>query len=64
MRVQRAPTGPNWITEIKHDGYRLIARRVGKNVRLYTKNDWAERYPLLEMHERERTRKVALNRNA
>jgi ATP-dependent DNA ligase len=49
MRVQRAPTGPNWITEIKHDGYRLIARRVGKNVRLYTKNgyDWAERYPLI-----------------
>jgi bifunctional non-homologous end joining protein LigD len=33
----------------KHDGYRLIARRLNGIVRLYTKNgyDWAERYPLI-----------------
>ena len=49
VRVMKAPTGERWVTEIKHDGYRLIARRVGKVVRLYTKNgyDWAERYPLI-----------------
>jgi ATP-dependent DNA ligase len=23
----RPPSGPNWIHEIKHDGYRLMARR-------------------------------------
>jgi ATP-dependent DNA ligase len=33
--------------EIKHDGYRLIARRHGDRVRLFTRRgyDWAERYP-------------------
>ena len=28
------PTGPDWIHEIKHDGFRVIARRDGKKVRL------------------------------
>jgi bifunctional non-homologous end joining protein LigD len=38
-----------WIHEIKHDGFRIVARRVEGVVRLYTKNgyDWAERYPLI-----------------
>jgi hypothetical protein len=46
-RALKAPSGDRWIHEIKHDGYRLIARRVGSGVRLYTKNgyDYAERYP-------------------
>jgi hypothetical protein len=32
---------------IKHDGYRLIARRNGDRVRLYTRRgyNWADRYP-------------------
>jgi ATP-dependent DNA ligase len=25
--AERPPGGPNWIHEIKHDGYRLMARR-------------------------------------
>ena len=25
--VDRPPSGTNWIHEIKHDGYRLMARR-------------------------------------
>jgi ATP-dependent DNA ligase len=25
--ADRPPIGPNWIHEIKHDGYRLMARR-------------------------------------
>ena len=43
----RPPTGPGWIHEIKHDGYRLIARRDGAGVRLLTRNghDWSNRYP-------------------
>jgi ATP-dependent DNA ligase len=38
-------------TEIKHDGYRLMARRdpVSVGIRLLTRNghDWASRYPLI-----------------
>ena len=37
--------------EIKHDGYRLIARRdpLSVGIRLLTRNghDWASRYPLI-----------------
>jgi hypothetical protein len=32
-----APSGSEWVHEIKHDGYRLIARRDGNRVRLYTR---------------------------
>jgi bifunctional non-homologous end joining protein LigD len=43
--ADKPPSGANWIHEIKHDGYRLMARRV----RLLTRrgNDWANRYPLI-----------------
>ena len=35
--------------EIKHDGYRLIVRRDGDTVRLFTRrgHDWTERYPAI-----------------
>ena len=41
--------GPSWVHEIKHDGYRLMARKQGDRVRLYTRNghDWAARYPTI-----------------
>ena len=32
------PTGPDWVHEIKHDGYRLIVWRDGSIVRLYSRN--------------------------
>jgi hypothetical protein len=37
----------SWVHEIKHDGYRLIVRRDGEAVRLFTRRgyDWTERYP-------------------
>ena len=40
---------PEWLHEIKHDGYRLIIQRDGKSVRLWTKgsHDWSHRYPLI-----------------
>jgi bifunctional non-homologous end joining protein LigD len=43
----RPPAGPDWIHEIKHDGFRLIARRGAERVRLFTRNghDWTERFP-------------------
>jgi bifunctional non-homologous end joining protein LigD len=48
-RASKPPVGPQWIHEIKHDGYRLIARKQGDRVRLFTRRgyDWADRYPLI-----------------
>lgn len=48
-RGTKVPTGPDWIHEIKHDGYRLIVQRDGKRVRLWTRNghDWSDKYPLI-----------------
>jgi bifunctional non-homologous end joining protein LigD len=43
------PSGPGWIHEIKHDGFRIMARRDGAGVRLITRhgNDFTERFPLV-----------------
>jgi ATP-dependent DNA ligase len=43
----KAPTGPLWVHEIKHDGFRIVARRIGGVVRLQTKQgyNYADRYP-------------------
>jgi bifunctional non-homologous end joining protein LigD len=45
----KPPFGPDWVHEIKHDGYRLIVRRDGKAVRLFTRRgyDWTDRYPAI-----------------
>ena len=47
-RSKVPPSGPEWVHEIKHDGYRIIARKIGERVQLLTKGgyDWAKRYPL------------------
>ena len=38
---------PDWLHEIKYDGYRLRVERDGDRVRLITRNgyDWTGRYP-------------------
>jgi bifunctional non-homologous end joining protein LigD len=43
----RPPSGPDWLHEIKHDGYRMIVRRDGGGIRLITRggHDWTDRYP-------------------
>jgi bifunctional non-homologous end joining protein LigD len=47
--AERPPAGPDWIHEIKHDGFRLLTRRGAERVRLFTRNghDWTERFPLI-----------------
>ena len=47
--ADKPPSGANWIHEIKHDGYRMMARRDPVGIRLLTRNghDWANRYPLI-----------------
>jgi bifunctional non-homologous end joining protein LigD len=46
--AKRPPAGANWIHEIKHDGFRIMARRDGASVRLITRhgNDFTARFPL------------------
>lgn len=41
------PEGPDWLHEVKYDGYRLRVERNGKVVRLFTRNghDWTKRFP-------------------
>jgi bifunctional non-homologous end joining protein LigD len=48
-RAYKVPAGPDWVHEIKHDGYRLQVRRDGGTVRLFTRRgyDWTDRYPAI-----------------
>jgi bifunctional non-homologous end joining protein LigD len=48
-RAPKPPSGPDWVHEVKPDGYRLIVRRDGETVRLFTRRgyDWTERYPVI-----------------
>ena len=47
--ADQPPSGPGWMHEIKHDGYRLMARRDSVGIRLITRrgNDWSDRFPLV-----------------
>jgi hypothetical protein len=44
-RAAKLLVGAAWVHEIKHDGYCLIVRRDGENVRLFTRRgyDWRDR---------------------
>ena len=43
------PSGSQWLDEIKHDDFRVIARKKGAQVRLYSRpgNDLTYRFPLI-----------------
>jgi bifunctional non-homologous end joining protein LigD len=45
--AQQSPSGPGWVHEIKHDGFRILARRDERGVRLFTRNgyDFTARFP-------------------
>ena len=47
--ASKPPSGPDWVHEIKHDGYRMIVRRDGAIVRIYSRNayDWTARLPAI-----------------
>ena len=44
---KQVPSGPEWIHEVKHDGYRMLVIRENDRVRLLSRNgsDWTTRYP-------------------
>jgi ATP-dependent DNA ligase len=36
-KTTKLPSGSQWLHEIKHDGFRIIARKTGAQVRLYSR---------------------------
>ena len=40
------PSGPLWLHEIKHDGYRILARKERDRIRLWSRNgrDWSREF--------------------
>jgi bifunctional non-homologous end joining protein LigD len=46
-KAPHPPSGAAWLHEIKHDGFRIIARKDGPRVRLYSRvgNDLTDRFP-------------------
>jgi bifunctional non-homologous end joining protein LigD len=47
--VKQAPDGPDWLHEIKLDGYRMHARLGAARVNILTRrgNDWTDKYPTI-----------------
>ena len=48
-KTDNLPSGSQWLHEIKHDGFRVIARKNGAQVRLYSRpgNHLTHRFPLI-----------------
>ena len=48
-KTDQLPSGSQWLHEIKHDGFRIIARKTGTQVRLYSRpgNDFTRRFSLI-----------------
>src|SRR4029079_8694587 len=43
------PTGRSWLHEAKYDGYRILARKAGAEITLYSRSglDWTVRFPMI-----------------
>ena len=49
VSAPKPPSGTDWLHEIKHDGFRVIARKIDNRVRLNSRpgNDLTYRFPLI-----------------
>ena len=47
--VKKPPVGPEWLHEIKWDGYRFVCHLNGGKVRMMTRNalDWSSNFPAI-----------------
>jgi bifunctional non-homologous end joining protein LigD len=45
--VERPPEGDGWLHELKHDGYRILARVDHRRAELFSRNarDWTQKFP-------------------
>jgi bifunctional non-homologous end joining protein LigD len=63
----KVPSSPDWLHEIKYDGYRLRLERDGDRVRLITRGgyNWTDRYPwIVEAARKIRQRRFVLDGEA
>jgi bifunctional non-homologous end joining protein LigD len=66
-KAKNPPSGDAWLHEIKHDGFRVIARKDGERVKLYSRpgNYLTYRFPLIvEALARLRTRSCIIDGEA
>jgi bifunctional non-homologous end joining protein LigD len=66
-KTTKLPSGGEWLHEIKHDGFRIIARKNGERVRLYSRpgNDLTHRFPpIVETLARLRSRSCIIDGEA
>src|SRR3989440_3289256 len=66
-KIDKLPSGGLWLHEIKHDGFRVIARKDGDRVRLYSRpgNDLTRRFPsIVEALARLRSRSCIIEGEA
>jgi len=66
-RGTKVPVSPDWIHEVKYDGFRLLVHRDGDRVRLFTRNghDWSGRYPwIVESALKNRTKQFVIDGEA
>jgi len=66
-KATTVPAGPDWLHEIKYDGYRLRLERDGDNLRLITRggHDWTSRYPwIVEAARKVRQQRFVLDGEA
>jgi bifunctional non-homologous end joining protein LigD len=66
-RSTTVPSGPDWVHEIKADGYRLRVERDGDLVRLITRGgyNWSDRYPwIVEAARKIRQKRFVLDGEA
>jgi bifunctional non-homologous end joining protein LigD len=66
-KAKHPPSGGAWVHAIKHDGFRIIARKDGSRVRLFTRNghDFSHRFALIaDAVARLRSRSVIIDGEA
>src|SRR5258708_25365340 len=66
-KTDKLPSGDLWLHEIKHDGFRVIARKDGERVRLYSRpgNDMTRRFlQIVEALARLRSRSCIIDGEA
>jgi bifunctional non-homologous end joining protein LigD len=62
VTAKSVPTGADWLHEVKFDGYRVHAHKVGSRVVIYSGNgdDFSERFPSIAQLLREPPAKAAI----